>query len=62
MQYQLENLHGKDGLLIIDSPYHTGKDKSLSSNYWDILPFGYKSGYENIYFYYSLKVIAYFNA
>jgi hypothetical protein len=58
MRFQLEDLHGKDGLLIMTSPDHDGTTKGVHSNYWDDIPFGYKSAYENIYFYASLEAMA----
>jgi len=58
MRFQLEALHGNDGLLVMTSPDHDGTTKGLHSNYWDDIPFGYKSAYENIYFYASLEAMA----
>jgi len=58
MRFQLEDLRGDDGLLIMTSPDHDGTTKGVHSNYWDDLPFGYKSAYENIYFYASLEAMA----
>jgi hypothetical protein len=58
MRFQLEDLHGNDGLLVMTSPDHDGTTKGLHSNYWDDIPFGYKSAYENIYFYASLEAMA----
>lgn len=58
MQFQLEELQGKDGLLILPGSHHHGRDGDLGSNYWDILPFGHLSAYENIYFYASLLAMA----
>lgn len=58
MRYQLEELRGRDGLLILPGPDHHGRNGDLGSNYWDILPFGHLSAYENIYFYASLQAMA----
>lgn len=58
MRFQLEDLHGNQGLLIMTSPDHDGTTKGVHSNYWDDIPFGYKSAYENIYFYASLEAMA----
>ncbi|UCH36500.1 MAG: hypothetical protein JSV65_09145 [Armatimonadota bacterium] len=58
MRFQLADLRGGDGLLIMTSPDHDGTSKGLHSNYWDDIPFGYKSAYENIYFYASLEAMA----
>lgn len=58
MAFQLEELGGKDGLLVLPGPHHHGRNGDLGSNYWDILPFGHLSAYENIYFYASLRALA----
>ncbi|MBC7327431.1 hypothetical protein H5T87_04875 [bacterium] len=57
MNYQLEDLQGKNGIIITNSKNVMGRCDDLSSNYWDILPFGYMDGYCNIYFYASLKAM-----
>ncbi len=57
MNYQLEELQGKNGIIITNSKDITGKDGSLGSNYWDILPFGHKDAYCNIYFFASLEAM-----
>lgn len=58
MEWQLEYCKGKEGLFIDNSPDHDGTTKGVHSNYWDDIPFGYKSAYENIYFYASLEAMA----
>lgn len=58
MEWQLEYCKGKEGLFIDNSPDHDGTNRGLHSNYWDDIPFGYKSAYENIYFYASLEAMA----
>ena len=68
MNYQLEQLHGKDGLIITpdfaagastpDRRGKTGRHKDLSDNYWDILPFGHLDAYANAVFYASLEAMA----
>ena len=58
MEWQLEYCKGKEGLFIDNSPDHDGTGKGVHSNYWDDIPFGYKSAYENIYFYASLEAMA----
>ncbi len=58
MEWQLEYCKGKEGLFIDNSPDHDGTAKGVHSNYWDDIPFGYKSAYENIYFYASLEAMA----
>ena len=59
MNYMLNTLQGKDGLLIILDPNNDGTANGVSSNYWDALKFfGYKSAYENSLFYYSVLCMA----
>ncbi len=68
MNYQLQNLNGANGLLIINDPnrpasgeyqndgrfFSSSLKTGAASNYWDGWPFGYMSAYDNIYFYASL--------
>lgn len=58
MRYQLEELNGEDGLLVVDNDHNTGLPDGAPTNYWDNFPFGYKDGYINIYFYASLLAMA----
>jgi len=58
MGFQLKDLRGDEGVLVMTSTDHDGTTKSVPSNYWDDIPFGYKSAYENIYFYASLEAMA----
>lgn len=58
MEWQLTYCKGEEGLFIDNSPDHDGTTKGVHSNYWDDIPFGYKSAYENIYFYASLNAMA----
>jgi len=58
MRFQLEQLQGKDGLLVMPGRDHDGTTHAVPDNYWDDLPFGYKSAYENAYFYASLEAMA----
>lgn len=58
MEYQLNQLQGETGLLIANAKGHEGKAMGIGSNYWDILPFGLKDAYSNIYFYASLGAMA----
>jgi len=58
MNFQLENLHGKDGLLVFDDPQHDGTASSLGGNYWDFWLFGHKSAFDNAIFYDSLRMMA----
>lgn len=56
MYYQLEILHGKDGL-IVTPDVKTGRHQDLSDNYWDVLPFGHLDAYANIAYYGSLSAM-----
>jgi len=58
MEYQLEVLHGKEGLLRIENGENTGKRGGKPSNYWDNFPMGYYDAYSNIYYYASLLAMA----
>lgn len=59
MNYMLDTLQGRSGVLIIGDPRNDGTANGVSSNYWDALKcFGYKSAYENALFYYSLLCMA----
>lgn len=59
IEYIMTELHGEDGLIIIDENANDGLNlgttDSYSSNYWDNIPFGYKDAYENILFYNMLN-------
>ncbi len=70
MNYQLNQLQGANGLLIINDPYRPSASEpdnngrffnpsnqilgGEASNYWDGWPFGYLSALDNVYFYASL--------
>jgi hypothetical protein len=58
MDYQLEVLDGRNGLLTIPFEWHGGTAQDYPSNNWDTLPFGYQDAICNIYFYASLKALA----
>lgn len=58
MDYQLTHLQGERGVLITNAGGHTGKHGGIGSNYWDILPFGHKDAFSNIYFVASLEAMA----
>ncbi len=58
MRWQLVQCRGAEGLFIDNSPDHRGTKHDVHSNYWDDIPFGYKSAYENVYFYASLLAMA----
>lgn len=58
MSYMLNELHGKDGIIVIDAVGHEGRNGCIGSNYWDILPFGYKDAFCNTYYYEALRAMA----
>ena len=59
MEYMLENLNGKSGLMTIYDPRNDGTVTGKASNYWDaMLFFGYNSAYENVFFYQSILAMA----
>ncbi len=58
MRYQLHELGGGNGLLVIDNDHNTGLPDGAPTNYWDNFPFGYMDGYTNIYFYASVRAMA----
>lgn len=58
MDYQLNQLEGKNGLLVINDPENDGTASGNGSIYWDAYTDGYISTYANIYFYASLLAMA----
>ena len=59
MEYMLENLNGKSGMITIYDPRNDGTVRGASSNYWDAMNFfGYNSAYENVLFYQSVLAMA----
>lgn len=61
MNYMMENMHGKDGLLLLGDQNdggNKGRIGDFGSNYWDNFLFGYKDPYENMLFYSSLISMA----
>jgi hypothetical protein len=58
MEYQLNQLQGADGIILTNAAGRDGRNGSHGSNYWDILPFGHKDAYSNIYYYNSLLRMA----
>jgi len=55
-RYMLESpeMRGADGLCVLRAKDHDGTAKGVSNNYWDNIPFGYKSAYLNEWFYKAL--------
>lgn len=59
MDYMLTVLEGTSGVLTINDPENDGTVNGKASNYWDVhRSFGYKSSYENIFYYQSLLAMA----
>ncbi len=59
MDYMLTVLEGTSGVLTINDPANDGTVNGNASNYWDVhRSFGYKSSYENIFYYQSLLAMA----
>ena len=60
--YLLDALHGKDGLLTIDSPQHAGvkveEMNPSASSYWDCIPAGYRDAYVNAFLAPALRAAA----
>ncbi|WP_432877002.1 MGH1-like glycoside hydrolase domain-containing protein [Kribbella sp. CA-245084] len=58
INFYLDSLGGKSGIVTIDSPDHSGRDGYLPSNYWDVTSFGYQDAFLNAYFYGALEAMA----
>lgn len=58
MSFMLNELGGDSGIITLPDKDHGGTKYDLPSNYWDDIPFGGKSAYENAYFYASLGAMA----
>ena len=60
--YLLDEMHGREGLLTIDSPGHTGSGvpgtESMPSDYWDCIPAGYQVAYINAFYAPALRASA----
>ena len=57
--YLLDKMHGREGVLTIDSPEHSGvPSSSASSNYFDCIPSGYRDAYINAFFCAALQAAA----
>ncbi|MBP5719396.1 MAG: hypothetical protein J6X53_10585, partial [Abditibacteriota bacterium] len=57
-EFLLKDLHGEDGLIVMPDKDHGGTKYDIASNYWDDLPFGGTSAYENIYFKVAMEHLA----
>lgn len=57
MRYQLNTLHGAEGLIVTVSKDVQGRHGDQGDNYWDILPFGHLDAYANAAFYASLSAM-----
>ncbi len=58
MEYQLNVLGGRDGLIKTASRDVNGRHGACSNNYWDIIPFGHLDAYANIVWYASVLAMA----
>lgn len=58
MNFMLTQLDGAAGILVLPDKDHGGTPNDVASNYWDDLPFGGRSAYENAYYYASLLAMA----
>jgi len=58
MDYQLNQLEGRSGLVRFTGPEHDGTATSKGTNYWDFWLFGNHSAYGNAFFYESLRLFA----
>jgi hypothetical protein len=43
MEFQLEDLNGEEGLIVIEDKYSNGTHNGFPTDYWDNFPFGYMS-------------------
>ncbi len=57
-EFMLTFLKGEDGLIVLPAKDHGGTKYDIPSNYWDDLPFGGTSAYENIYFKVAMEKLA----
>jgi hypothetical protein len=58
MDWQLEAMHGAEGLLRITDEGYDGTPASEGTTYWDAHPTGYLSAYPNALFYASVAAMA----
>lgn len=58
MRFMLEDCKGETGLMLANGDLHTGKPGGIGSNYWDILPFGWKDAFSDSLFVASLAAMA----
>jgi hypothetical protein len=66
MEYYLTKMGGESGLVTCDRgevgttgrPTHTGEDGAPGTNYWDLISYGWKDAYVNLYFYGSIGALA----
>lgn len=66
MEYYVEVLGGSSGLVTVDRgevgttgrPTHTGEDGAPGTNYWDLISYGWKDAYVNLYFFGALDALA----
>ena len=58
MDFLLKQYDKNYNLFRIDHPHHNGAARGVGSNYWDIVPYGNLSAYDNIYGYLALTRMA----
>jgi len=58
LNYLLDDLDGREGMVVLSGEAHDGTPGSHGSNYWDFWLFGYQSAYTNAYFYEALRMVA----
>lgn len=66
MRYYTEQLGGASGLVTIDRGFigdtelytHTGENGAPGTNYWDLISYGWKDAYVNLYFVGALEALA----
>ncbi len=58
MDFLLKQYDTNYNLFRIDHEHHNGAARSVGSNYWDIVPYGNLSAYDNIYAYLALTKMA----
>jgi len=58
MDYQLDVLGGREGVITTKDPENDGTQTSKGSNYWDFWLSGYKDAFGTAFFYESLKIMA----
>ncbi|MCD9020269.1 discoidin domain-containing protein [Cohnella silvisoli] len=58
MGFMLNRMGGSSGLVITPGDLNTGLPGGDPTNYWDVMPFGYKDAYTNAYYVAALKAMS----